>query len=408
MRRPQFFSGGSGSARGGSAAQHARGSSGVTGRACGGGLGGGDGGCRNPPDAQPRPEVGRALPPRRRGRGPRGDLSDDDDSDEPLEREVLEWPSEPSREERPLVLLRDVASDAAAWEQVVGDEWLRSWMFVRRGCEAITSDDLDTLMRDVEWRDLTNGTGKLTRKTAWLVSGRCRCAYRYGNEEVEPEVMPTWFCEMAERWFGDMAQGPEGMPNCVNLNLYEDGAHGVGWHADDESLFGGRVRDCAIISVSLGEARRFRVGLRIGRRGKRLVADPVSIRDVELGHGDLCTMEGRFQKHFIHSISRCRKAAVGPRVNATFRWIRRHGPECPLRPPPPPRPAPRPGTAARRGPPVKRRGGGDSGESPGLGGGGAKAGALALYDPATGQLTSLGLTLFAVVALCAWSTTFWL
>ena len=54
-------------------------------------------------------------------------------------------------------------------------------------------------------------------------------------------------------WFGTM-QNP---PDCVNINLYEDGSQTVGWHADDESLFDGKNRDAMILSLSLGSTREF-------------------------------------------------------------------------------------------------------------------------------------------------------
>merc|ERR1711933_633042 len=107
----------------------------------------------------------------------------------------------------------------------------------------------------------------------------CRCTYRYGGVEVEPTRMPEWFDEMRSRWLQDVCgKNGRGLPDCVNLNLYEHGMHGVGWHADDEAIFGGRSHDCAIISVSLGEARRFRAGLLRGRHRQRLVVDRASVR----------------------------------------------------------------------------------------------------------------------------------
>ena len=53
-----------------------------------------------------------------------------------------------------------------------------------------------------------------------------------------------------DQLFGNM-QNP---PNAVNINLYEDGGQGLGFHADDESLFDGLNQDCRIISVSVGGA----------------------------------------------------------------------------------------------------------------------------------------------------------
>lgn len=42
-------------------------------------------------------------------------------------------------------------------------------------------------------------------------------------------------------------------PDSCNVNLYEDGSHAVGWHADDEALFQGLERDVSIVSLHFGE-----------------------------------------------------------------------------------------------------------------------------------------------------------
>ena len=56
--------------------------------------------------------------------------------------------------------------------------------------------------------------------------------------------------------FGELLRlPPEHWPNCANLNLYKDGSQSVGWHADDEKLFGGLIHDCTIVSQSLGVTR---------------------------------------------------------------------------------------------------------------------------------------------------------
>eukprot|EP00435_Cladocopium_sp_Y103_P012829 s1579_g3.t1 len=47
----------------------------------------------------------------------------------------------------------------------------------------------------------------------------------------------------------------------------------------------------------------------------------------QLGTGDIMTMEGMMQKHFQHRIPK--EGCVEPRINLTWRWIRKHYPECP-------------------------------------------------------------------------------
>jgi len=148
---------------------------------------------------------------------------------------------------------------------------------------------------------------------------------------MAPEQMPDWMVSMMQRWLHDFDLGDD-LPNCVNLNLYQDGSHTVGWHADDEPLFQGTTQDTRIISVTLGQARKFRAGMQ-DPNGKKLAPAKGTISDVMLGHGDICTMEGLFQKHFLHQVATQRSIKDAPRINATFRWIVKHGRTCPLHAP---------------------------------------------------------------------------
>merc|ERR1719197_1861390 len=139
---------------------------------------------------------------------------------------------------------------------------------------------------------------------------------------------------MTERWLGKLKlQDTElGMPNCANINLYDGGEQAVSWHSDDEPLFKGKTQDTCIISVSLGAARKFQVGLRAPRKGAYLAPEKGSTESVWLEHGHLCTMEGLFQKHYLHQVA---KAGGGtePRINVTYRYNVAHVAPCPQAPP---------------------------------------------------------------------------
>lgn len=71
--------------------------------------------------------------------------------------------------------------------------------------------------------------------------------------------------------------------NSCLLNLYRDGSDTVGWHSDDEKLYG---RGCTICSVSLGHARDFQLR-RKGAASRKLCWC--------LGEGDLFVMAGALQ-----------------------------------------------------------------------------------------------------------------
>lgn len=91
----------------------------------------------------------------------------------------------------------------------------------------------------------------------------------------------------------------------VLANLYRGGSDCVGWHADDEPLFG---PDPVVASLSFGATRRFLLKRRDGSERLRF----------ELTDGSLLVMPRGTQPHWLHSIPRT-KRPVGARVNLTFR-----------------------------------------------------------------------------------------
>ncbi len=107
--------------------------------------------------------------------------------------------------------------------------------------------------------------------------------------------------------------------NCINCNQYHDGTDLVGWHADDEIPFDAVENDATIISLSLGETRKFQVK-----------DSHDTIRSIDLAAGDLLVMHGRVQKHFWHRVQQSDTDA--PRINLTWRWLRLHSERdgCPL------------------------------------------------------------------------------
>eukprot|EP00747_Dinoflagellata_sp_TGD_P191580 gnl/TRDRNA2_/TRDRNA2_55164_c0_seq2.p1 gnl/TRDRNA2_/TRDRNA2_55164_c0~~gnl/TRDRNA2_/TRDRNA2_55164_c0_seq2.p1 ORF type:complete len:643 (+),score=104.07 gnl/TRDRNA2_/TRDRNA2_55164_c0_seq2:83-2011(+) len=235
---------------------------------------------------------------------------------------------EPTREQKPLELLRDRGGD---WIEAVADTHLRSWMFIRDEA-AVTYQDFNDLRDKMPWREFKAGGNAVTRKTLWLTRKGCNCPYTYGKDRVESTAMEPWFEDMMRRWlvvmnFKDDDDGINRFPDSVNLNLYDGGQHSVAWHSDDEPLFCGKIQDTRIVSVSLGNSRKFQVGLRAPRRGGILKPEKGSIKNFNLAHGQICTMEGLFQKHFLHQIPK--GTGNKQRINATFRWIARHVPECP-------------------------------------------------------------------------------
>ena len=229
-----------------------------------------------------------------------------------------------------IALVRHLAPDPSIWNEIIGDAVHRSYMFLRHKSPNVTIQDMEHLMEMVEWRPLINAAGAVSRKTAWYVTPPCCCPYGYGNNIVMPQSMPPWFLQMSRRWLHEALGDHTSMPDSANLNLYEHGGHSVHWHADDERLFDGRNSDCRIISVSLGADRLFKAALSLGRSRDGLLTPYPWRVAVQLTHGDICTMEGLFQKHYIHKVSRCVRQQVTPRINVTFRYLVHHVQSCPL------------------------------------------------------------------------------
>ncbi|CAE7564838.1 unnamed protein product [Symbiodinium sp. CCMP2456] len=212
---------------------------------------------------------------------------------------------EDSLEFRPLTLLRDFT---AGWQAVVEDVDRRSFCFVKRTSapEDVLRQEFDLLLSSGHWQTLTSKSGAVTRSTAWYVSPGCCCRYVYGDTAVLPRDKPPWLADVEARVLGELCGLREDeWPNSVNMNLYEDESQNVGWHSDDEGLFRGCQADCRIISASWGASRRFEVAVKDRNHvsGKPSVFYD-TLQSVTLNSGDLCTMEGLFQKHFSHQVAK--------------------------------------------------------------------------------------------------------
>lgn len=171
----------------------------------------------------------------------------------------------------------------------------------------------------------------LLRQTAWFtLDSACTCEYGY-SDTWQPQIQS----EKMSRVLRDITASVSEAVGCdeydfnsVNLNYYPKGG-GVGFHADDEFLFDGLNRETRIVSLSLcgksgGGARKFEVK----RKGKKYSSD---VTDILLKHGDLMTMEGFFQKFYMHSVwpgdsksHMDHPLCQGERINLTWRTIVKH------------------------------------------------------------------------------------
>eukprot|EP00929_Paragymnodinium_shiwhaense_P021102 TRINITY_DN13852_c0_g1_i1.p1 TRINITY_DN13852_c0_g1~~TRINITY_DN13852_c0_g1_i1.p1 ORF type:complete len:324 (-),score=41.41 TRINITY_DN13852_c0_g1_i1:169-1140(-) len=226
---------------------------------------------------------------------------------------------ESSRKDSDLVLVGERAPDKAKWEYPLGDERWRCYAGYLPGALSpdVSKKFFDIVKDGTDWLQPSGRWGPLPLKTAWMTKPPCNCIYGYGGAKVPPAAYPDWMydlmavcmplCGISRR---------DDWPNSANLNMYVDGQHSVGWHADNETLFQGKAQDCCIISLSMGQTRLFE--LKCGRIMHKL----------ELADGDLCTMEGMTQKHFQHRVGKQNGKDIKTRLNITWRWVVLHDKQC--------------------------------------------------------------------------------
>lgn len=136
------------------------------------------------------------------------------------------------------------------------------------------------------------------RLTAWFGP----CAYTYSHLTWEPQELPERLLEVKSA----VEEYCECEFPTMLANLYRDGNDKVGWHSDDEPLFGS---DPIIASLSFGAARDF-----ILRR-----KDDHSVKEkFKLTHGSLLVMPKGTQTAWEHCLPK-RKRVSEPRINFTFR-----------------------------------------------------------------------------------------
>jgi len=141
------------------------------------------------------------------------------------------------------------------------------------------------------------------RLSRWI--GDADAAYRYSGIVREPAAWPPVLAQLRAR----LGNALHVHFNSVLANLYRDGRDAMGWHADDEAELGPAP---VIASLSLGATRRFVLKHRDG--APRLALD--------LPAGSLLLMRGDTQAHYRHALPRTARP-VGPRINLTFRQVRR-------------------------------------------------------------------------------------
>jgi len=263
------------------------------------------------------PQRGRTKKKRRRNRKPKS-------PGEPPPKWGETW--EEPRADNGLKLIHEVAPKGLSWHLVLRDESRRSYAAYMPSPvpQSRLAAFFNTIRDGTDWQQPQGPQGLLMpRKTAWMVKPGCRCQYRYGGVMVEPQAFPAWMTDLIRTYMPYCGKTrEEDWPDSCNVNLYEDGSDSVGWHSDNEALFQGLNEDVAIVSLSLGQPRKFDMRKNWPEEGEKVQ------ESLHLGNGALATMEGMLQKHYMHRVAR-EAESLGPRINLTWRWIRAHAQACP-------------------------------------------------------------------------------
>jgi len=260
-----------------------------------------------------------------KGKGKKGKKEDPRDIPPEKVGEGETW--EVSRHKTGLCLLGELAPANVHWKYVLKDESRRSFagFLPKAFSEAQCATFFEKVRDGTDWKQPQGTHGLMPRKTAWMTKKGCTCTYRYGVFEVPSEEFPPYMIELLKLVMPMCGiTNQQAWPDSCNLNLYDDGGASVGWHADDEQLFQGKFEDIQIVSLSFGQKRKFELRRNFPETDKGEKKAPFTFY---LGSGDLMTMEGMTQKHFQHRVPK-EEHSEGPRINLTWRWVKKHAPKC--------------------------------------------------------------------------------
>ncbi|AUC15066.1 alpha-ketoglutarate-dependent dioxygenase AlkB [Tenacibaculum sp. SZ-18] len=161
------------------------------------------------------------------------------------------------------------------------------------------------LFNEIEWKnDQIYIFGKLIttkRKVAWYADE----SFEYSYSNIT-KVALKFTDELLQIKKLVEEQTNETYNSCL-LNLYHEGAEGMGWHSDGEKEL---KKNGAIASVSFGAERKFVLK---NKRTKEVVS-------LVLQHGSLLVMKGETQTNWLHRLPPTKKINR-PRINLTFRTI---------------------------------------------------------------------------------------
>lgn len=175
----------------------------------------------------------------------------------------------------------------------------------------LPTDAADTLLHQaleqISWQKLSTTvfgqTHAVPRLSAWF--SEVDRSYSYSGCCHKSQPMPRFVRQLQQSIVG-YTRCPF---NSVLVNLYKDGEHCVGWHADNEPELDSNQ---PIASLSVGVVRDFRFRHRLNKQRTVTISSE---------HGSLLMMYPPIQEFWEHTLPRRTKSKL-PRVNFSFRTIK--------------------------------------------------------------------------------------
>lgn len=161
------------------------------------------------------------------------------------------------------------------------------------------------LMQKIKWKNdeaIIFGKHHITkRKVAWF--GDKAYSYKYSGITKQAHLWTPNLLMLKQK----VEELSSTTYNSCLLNLYHDGAEGMGWHSDAEKTL---LDYGTIASISFGAERKFSFK---HKATKQRV-------DILLENGSLLLMRGAIQKKWLHRLPPTKKV-LSPRINLTFRTV---------------------------------------------------------------------------------------
>ena len=201
------------------------------------------------------------------------------------------------------------------WEIIHQDQKLATAFFGRpvgednlKNLYGLPAATFEQLALSLPWESVYNDSGVILRHSCWLTIAGCICKYYYSPKEWQPSPCPDWLNTFTDKVLS--LCGVTDRPHGINCNLFDDGIQALGWHSDNEPLFGQMKSFRSIISLSLGADRLFEIR-------RNLAKDTM---EVNLSSGDLLITTDVAQKFVQHRIT-YDPSVRKRRFNFTWRFL---------------------------------------------------------------------------------------